>query len=517
MSVACGFLPPAATAARVDADVVADVVPTQLVAKAFTAAWGRLPAASEWKSATREFTTSGCSERSVGRFLRKFYVTPRFDELGYDEASRLLALFRGVLNRDPDQAGLAHYSAALAAGASWPDVVDEFLTSPEFTTELVPRVCGPVPSYGWGSVPAPALPTSGEGFVGGSGAELQVLLNQAPPGSTVWLAQKAPVRVDVPLVVPAGVTLATVGNPGPSRYAAMARLVRNSLFAGEVVRIMPGARLDSVWVDGQRSVIARPPLQGGTGVNLWVVGGSVVNSLLAESSGWTSIQAGTNVHLDERLPDVTGPCHAYLAGNLVTAYASSHDGDFSDGISSYCDNTLIERNQVVDTTDVGIIIFPPSFDGQQRSQVRFNTVVSAGNSGYGAYAADATLGHLDAPDFTGSSVHDNAFWTGGRTHFDIGLAVGTRAWFGSLSSTGIGASFTGNGTGGVGARVAAGVAVSGMSGVTVTGNVLQVDFAEEASPCPRAVVGASVSAGYASGSIQPYADVLYESCITTGR
>lgn len=495
----------------------ADAVPTQLVAKAYTEAWGRLPTATEWRAATRELTMAGCSARSVGRFLRKFYVAPRFERLGYDDTSRLLALFRGVLNRDPDRDGFSHYSAALTIGTPWADVVDDLLSSAEFTTGLVPLVCGPTPSYGWGSTPALAVPTSGEGFAGGTGAELQALLSKAVPGSTVWLAQSALVRVDAPVIVPSGVTLATVGRPGTSRYAAMARLVRNSLFAGEVVRIMPGARLDSVWVDGQRSAVVRPPLQGGTGVNVWLVGGSVVNSRLSESSGWTSLQGGTNVHLDERLPDLTGPCYGYIAHNLVTAYASSHDGDFSDGISSYCDHTVIEDNEVVDTTDVGIIIFPPAFDTPQRSQVRFNTVVSAGNSGYGAYAADPTFGHLKPPDFTGSSVHDNVFWTGARTHFDIGLAVGTRAWFGTTSSTGTGASFTGNGTGGLVARVAAGIAVSGMAGVTVTGNAVEVGFADEASPCPRAVVGASVSAGYASGSIQPFTDVLYQSCITTGR
>lgn len=515
---ACGlvgaFGTHAPAAGPVGGEVGADVVPTQLVAKVYTEVWGRLPDTSEWNSAVQEFAVHGCSVRSVGGFLRQFYVSQRFGQLGYDDASRLLALFRGALNRDPDADGFAHYARELASGDRWSDVVDDVLSSVEFTTELVPLMCGSKPGYGWSSVPPLALPTSGEGFSGGTGTELQTVLSRAAPGSTVWLAQKALVRVDVPLVVPAGVTLATFGLPGTERYAAMARLVRGSLFTGEIVRIMPGARLDSTWVDGQRSVIPRPALQGGTGINVWLAGGSVVNSRLSESSGWTSVQGGTNVHLDERLPDVTGPCHAYVAGNLITAYASRHDGDFSDGISSYCDNTVIENNGIVDTTDVGIILFPPSLGGVQRSQVRYNTVLSAGNSGYGAYAVDATVGHPEPPDFTGSRVHDNVFWSGGRTHVDIGLAVGTRAWFGSLSSTGIGASFTNNSTGGVVTRVGAGVAVAGMSGVTVTGNVLRVSFADEASPCPRAVVGASVSAGYASGTIQrPYVDTLYESCI----
>jgi hypothetical protein len=481
------------------------VVPTQLIAKTHTEVLGRLPSPAEWQNAVAAFEASGCSAATVRAFVRNAFLSAEYAGRGYGNAASLLTLYRGALNREPDPDGYAYHLGLLDGGTSWTAVVDAVLAATEFTDVLVPKICGTNATYGWGTTPAMVIPTSGTGFTGGTGGDLQALLNATPPGGTVWLAQQAVVKVHGTIVIPSGVTLATIGLPGPSRYASQGRLVREALMVSEMVRLAPGARLDSVWVDGQRSAIVRVSGQGQPAIDVSVLGGTVVNNTLSGSAGWTTMQLGT---ADGSV------CDAHVAGNLVTSYASLHQGDFSDGISSYCDSGVIENNGVVDTTDVGIILFAPSSGGRQRTEVRFNTVLSAGNSGYGAYAVDGTTGKSQPPDFTGSSVHDNVFWSGGRTHVDIGLAVGTRAWFGSLSSTGIGASFTNNSTGGLVTRVGAGVAVAGMLGVTVTGNVLQVSFADEASPCPQAVVGASVSAGYASGTIQqPYTDALYESCI----
>lgn len=46
----------------------------------------------------------------------------------------------------------------------------------------------------------------------------------------------------------------------------------------------------------------------------------------------------------------------------------------------------------------------------------------------------------------------------------------------------------------------------------VENNTLSVILGQHGA-CPMEKVGASVSAGYASGSIQPYTDVLYSACI----
>jgi hypothetical protein len=61
-------------------------------------------------------------------------------------------------------------------------------------------------------------------------------------------------------------------------------------------------------------------------------------------------------------------------------------------------------------------------------------------------------------------------------------------------------------------RVNTGIAVSGMWNAYVQANNMFVTSVP-VSACPRVNVGASVSAGYASGSIQPYTDVLIQGCI----
>ena len=499
---------PAGLIAATLAGNVHAAVPEQLLAKAHTEVLGRLPTQAEWQTGSAAFTSSGCNVTAVRDYLRAFYLSSEYAALGYDNAARVLTLYRGSLNREPDAPGFTNYLGLLNGGTSWSAVVDAVLATPEFVNQVVPLVCGAAASYGWGTAPAIAIPTSGSGFAGGTGAQLQALLNAAPSGATVWLANKALVRVTSPLIIPAGVTLATVGMPGPTRYASLGRVVRAGFFLGESITVRAGGRLDSVWVDGQRGAVPRITLPFlNNGINVSLVGGDVVNSVLSNSGGWTSMQMGT--------ADGT-VCTATVTGNLVTSYSSNHNGDFSDGISSYCDDGLLANNQVVDTTDVGIIIFSPSSGASQHSQVRNNVVLAAGNNAYGAYAADGTIGKSQPPSFIGSHFHDNVFWSGGRTHIDIGLVVGTRAWFGTASSTGVGAAFTNNSTGTLSARVASGIAVAGMLDVTVQGNALNVDFAAEASPCPRAVVGASVAAGHASGTIQPYTDALYESCIQTG-
>jgi hypothetical protein len=57
-----------------------------------------------------------------------------------------------------------------------------------------------------------------------------------------------------------------------------------------------------------------------------------------------------------------------------------------------------------------------------------------------------------------------------------------------------------------------GICVSGMQSATVQSNVLSSSLINVSS-CPTVNVGASVSWGYASGSFQPYTDVLIQDCI----
>lgn len=202
-----------------------------------------------------------------------------------------------------------------------------------------------------------------------------------------------------------------------------------------------------------------------------------------------------------------------IVGNLVTGYSSRHQFDrrgqaqWVDGIRVLCEDAEVAHNSIVDVTDLGIVM-----DGsesraglvtRQRSQVHDNLVLSAGQDAHVALGADAiglcqsisvttTAGavrpgpivpclDLVAPrDFTGARIHDNEFFTGSRTSFDVGLAVGGGALWGDHrivnqapdgshpAATGV--SVTDNTTGGVTTRVNIGIDVHDMTQATVRGN-----------------------------------------------
>jgi hypothetical protein len=169
-------------------------------------------------------------------------------------------------------------------------------------------------------------------------------------------------------------------------------------------------------------------------------------------------------------------------------------------VSVACPHATVAGNGIVDATDVGIVLYRVE-GGAQASLVARNRIVAAGRSAWAALAADPLKdGGRRTYSFAGAVLRDNELWTGSRTHFDIGLAVGTRPWFGTASDRGAGAAFLANTTGALAIRTRAPFAVDGMLHATVRGNALRARPMER-TPCPagRAV---SRSDGWGSGRIQ---------------
>jgi hypothetical protein len=215
-----------------------------------------------------------------------------------------------------------------------------------------------------------------------------------------------------------------------------------------------------------------------------------------------------------------------VTNNLITAYPSRHfDGNYTDGLSIGCENTLVQGNQIVDATDVGIVVFTAA-PATQKSLVTGNTVVSAGNSAFGALAFDPLYSpaYPVNPDFTGASFTDNFVWSSPDTHFIIGLSVGSRPWYGthaiingvtSTGSIGYGASATGNTTAGVLTNFGEAITVAGMDSATVRNNALRTrPIPQTWTNCPIGTVLASVSAGLASGSLQAHSDIEVNGCMS---
>ncbi len=186
----------------------------------------------------------------------------------------------------------------------------------------------------------------------------------------------------------------------------------------------------------------------------------------------------------------------------------------ADGISAGCERSAVLGNQIVDPTDVGIVVFT-AYPAAQESIVSDNIIVSAGNSAFGAMGFDPLQGRsAGAPDFRGAEISYNTFWSGPNSHFVIGLAVGTRPWF-PQGSIGYGAEAIGNTTAGIRTSLGAGIVVSGMDSATVQENVLlAAPIPRGWTNCPIGNVLASVSWGLASGSIQSYSDVEVNGCMS---
>jgi hypothetical protein len=489
------------------------VVPTQWIAKMYTEALGRIPDQTGWQNSVDNFTTNGCTATTLKNHGEPFYTSSEFNALGYDNPAKLLALYRGVLNREPDPSGLS-YNLGLFSTMTWAQIVDSFFTSTEFNT-LASTICSSsgTGSYSFNSRAAMAIASTV------SESTLQSQLNSATAGSTVYLAQEALVVLTSTLNIPQNVTLATTGTPGHNKYALMGRLVRGSNFAAPAVTLQPGGKLLSIWLDGARTNVGYLD----SAINLEVEGGTgttVSNCLISNSDGWSSFHAQGTAE--------GHPCGGNtITNNLVTVYASNHYkqtgaadvSQWTDGLSIACENADVENNEVVDATDVELVLFR-AYPAVQKSIVKNNTLLSAGNPAYGGITLDP-LQITSTPSYVGSTVDHNTLWTSSRTHFDIGLSVGTRPWFGTNAAIGTGASATFNTTGTQSMVADSGIAVAGMTSVTVENNTFNVTLSNTVA-CPNdpahptittVDVGASVSAGYASGSIQPYTDVLYNACM----
>jgi hypothetical protein len=482
-------------------------IPHQFIAKSYTEGLGRMPDQTGWQDAVNNFNSNGCSQPTLKAWGRTVYLSGEYSAIGYDNSSRVLTLYRGILNREPDSAGFNNWRNTLNGGAVFSAVVDTFFDSSEFAA-LVSPICNQ-DGYSFGGAPPIALPIATAGFVG-TQAQVQNRLNFLPPGGTLVLAQRALVGLTSTLVIPAGRTLKTFGGPNHGQYANMARLVRGTAFDGPMVQLHSGARLVNIWVDGARGAVG----DNRNALSVQLLGGTnttVSQSVISNTSGWSSLQAFGTAE--------GWPCASNtISDNLITAYSSSHTGfTFTDGLSIGCENTTAEFNQIVDATDVHIVLFRAGTAVQQ-SQVRSNFVLAAGNSAFGAIGLDPLAGEQTGYDFTGSSVNNNTLWSG-KGRFDIGLAIGTRPWF-TNNNWGIGASVTNNTTGSQHVLCDVCISVSGMFDVTVQGNSF-LSTLTDSSPCPipgqppaSIDVAASTPDGWASGSIQAFTPLSLAQCIS---
>ncbi len=440
--------------------------PYQFTAKLYTEALGRAPDAAGWSAHLAEIARHGCDRESLAAMARAVYLGPEYDALGYAHAEQALTVLRGLLSREPSAQELADATRLLDTRSM--DALLAAITAPgrEFAA-AVPRICAPG-SYGWGAAPVVALPVDGDAE---TVPQLVARLADARPGQTVTLAPHTVYRIDAPLVVKPGVTLETAGLPTHTRYARQARIVRGSLFhadahstiAQALVVLEPGAALRSVWISGERQRLGF----ANESINLLLLGGagSVVRDVRTENSaGFSSLQSAGS---GERVAPCAGQS---ITDVLSTGYTNTHYGpaDHTDGFTIACEQVRVTGNQIVDASDVGIVVFAAT-PAVQASLVQNNVVVAAGLPAFAALGIENRF--QPDPSFVGLRFDANTFFAAPDSHFDIGIAVGANAW-GNLRDDGHGASATNNTTGGVPTPMSWAIVVDGMHDAVVQGNRL---------------------------------------------
>jgi hypothetical protein len=511
-------------------------VPTQFIAKQFTEGLGRAPTPGEWSHWLRFFAghARSCGTRSMAVLTRAVFLGREFERIRYRRVEALSALSRAVLNRDLE----ARTYRRLRSYRRWPRVVALMARSDAFRREAAAICSSRRPAYYFDGSVRPSQTASGPGFRG-TAAQLQAMIDAKARsgGGIVWLARAAVIYVDRHVAsgglvrVPAGVELATTGRPGPGSYEKMARLVR----IGNRCRVGRSCDQPVLAIDGGSD----PTSLGGQVQSVWIDGGGGNPRKVAKAGSSVQLESGansaiTNSRIDGSIPrPPTGgttiglegignfpnlPCSGMQAtGNLVTVYTSDHflKRRWADGITVDCEDARVEHNTIIDATDAGIALFG-NLGADQRSLIRGNYIVSAGNDAYSAIDVDPQgicgCGDRGPRSFVGSVIDGNTFITGPRTGFGFAMNLGIRPLLDSVPD-GTGVVARDNSTGRGSARVSVGVAVSGMYDATVTGNAGHFILVP-INGCPLVAWAAGVRAGFASFASPPHAykDIAIRRC-----
>lgn len=476
-----------------------------------------MPDQAGWHATIAYWADKSCSQATLAEVARNLLTSSEFLATSPSPQEKIFRLYRATLHRDATAAELTNGVNLLNGGANWTNLVNNVFTSFEFNQRVTTYYCSGKPTGWQNTSPANLLVTSTGAVTTEAG--LRSALSNATAGSTVAMEQGAVIFLSAPITVPPGVTLTTVGQPGASRTPLLARLARSTAFADPMVYMEDNSRLNSVWVDGRRNQFG---LIGGPNVRVEGDNVSVTQNILTDSTAFTHLQYYKQLG--------TGQCYGgYAADNLITAYGSEHQGSqWSDGIGISCTGVIVERNNIVDPSDVGIVVFRPAPSGNQNSIVRNNAIFNVGNSAFSALAADPLgqdPGFVELVpagtvlDFTGTTFSDNVIWTSPSVHLDIVLADGTRPWSPDRY-IGKGARFLNNNSGTETVTSFVTIAVSGMQETTVQSNAFSTIPAPSSIPhnCGnRSVIVAPLPYGNdAASNIQAHTVVSANDSIVTG-
>ncbi|MBP1993624.1 hypothetical protein [Paenibacillus eucommiae] len=469
----------------------------QFVGKLFTEGLGRLPQAEEYTHYISNIEKKGCTVETLAKMAEQFFGENKFAEAKLSSQEAAMAVYRAILNRDPRLDEVDDFMKRIDKKESVSSIAKSLTGHSDFAALMPDIVTGP---YYWGInnkefSPAGSIMTT---------TDLQTLLDG--PDKIIELPRGTLVLVEQTINVPAGKTLRTAGEP--NHYASKARLLRVANLDTPTVTIEQDGTLSHVWVDGNRTAFVNDKDGLQYGINVLTRGDNVnvVSNRINDGTAATNLVGADLMK------------NAYFARNLITCYATSHysgnRGGWADAITHASTDSVIEENEVVDATDVGIILFRFASDNNdvpQTTIIRNNTVVNLGNPAFIGYAVDSWHSQKRVLDFEGSAFMNNALWTSMRAYVHTAFSFAPLASTGKIGDTGKGGSMINNYTPeGLYALTAAGIAVDGMKDVTMRGNNLNLFIGpwggdEQLGLAPRLI---SINGKTSSGNVQgPYEDV----------
>ncbi|MBO5275323.1 MAG: hypothetical protein J6I45_11980 [Clostridia bacterium] len=426
----------------------------QLVGKLFTEGLGRGPGADEYLYYMNKIEETGCTLETLRALVGEFFTSEAFLSLKLAPAYEVVAVYRAVLNRDPTLAEVEDYAVRISAEKA-AGIALSLLQKEEFAALLPDIIRGP---YFWGTNNASYSP-SGRII---TSEELNRMLADAA-GGVVALEPGTLVLMDSSIVIPAGVTLTTKGNP--THYSMQARILRTRNNNQTMVKASADSTVSHIWVDGNRPAFAGEELLRGHNL---VLAGDRAKAMYCRTNGTLS---GTHLVGSDSMRGL------YIAHNLVTCYETDHKTAWADGITHASTDSIIEKNMVVDATDVSIIVF--RFVSKDHSQpqttvVRNNLVMNLGNSAFAGLDIDSWLEQGATQNFRGTLFENNAIWTSWKAHQHICLSLAPLAWTNVIGDHAVGPAYINNYTPkGLRVLCAAAFAADGVHEYVVRGNHLQ--------------------------------------------
>ncbi len=215
-----------------------------------------------------------------------------------------------------------------------------------------------------------------------------------------------------------------------------------------------GIRIKNIVVDGNRPQLGW--LKGGGA--LIEVGGPAASAQIVdhiqafEPLGWSTI------HISEGNLDCTG---AQITNNQVGPSGQPQpSGNWADGISLACTNSVVMSNVVTDATDGGIVVFQAP-----GSTISGNTIQTINRTMFGA------INMVDytpySGNYTGTVVAGNII-SANSGFIKIGIGMGPTTWGITASGSNYGGTVTSNTI--TGTNIGYGLVANGLTNFTVQGN-----------------------------------------------